>query len=327
MSLALPLTSHLQDVIELRQRYWVPRNAQAAPTTLAQVHQAGVPRAPPKAGDPSHFGKINKSSQPATFGPTSIFSKKDVKGCDTPTNSLPRTASSSNMFSMPSGNFAEPVDESVHPTRTTSRSPTRKNGVDFAQGGLIEVSGGRKKVNLLPRIFPVEAVEKVEEENGTHSDSEIDSPVPGPSMTEDEVKTKIAEDAKELWNVRNLNDAESYFVALPSEHRHLLVNELVTKALESKEDDVKLVSDVFSRVAESSACSPSSFEEGFAPSLEFLDDIAIDSPQAYIVTARLLCASRLSHKAVDSLAGNINTDGNPSVPPRHRLLQQYHQLA
>jgi translation initiation factor 4G len=288
---------------------------------------SGAPRAPPKAGDLSHFGKINKTSQPATFGPTSIFSKKDVKGRDTPTNSLSRTASSSNMFSMLSGNSTEPVVETVQPTRTTSRPPSRKNSVDFTQGGLTEVSGGRKKLNLLPRTVPVEEVDKVEEENGTHSDSEIDSPAPGPSMTEDEAKTKIAEDATELWHVRNLHDAESYFVALPSEHRHLLVNELVTKALESKEDDVKLVSDVFSRVAESSTCSASSFEEGFAPSLEFLDDVAIDSPQAYAFTARLLRASGLSRKAIDLLAGKINADGNPSVPPRDRLLQQYDQLA
>ena len=28
----------VQDVIELRERKWVPRNAVAAPTTIAQVH-------------------------------------------------------------------------------------------------------------------------------------------------------------------------------------------------------------------------------------------------------------------------------------------------
>lgn len=29
-----------QDVIELRERKWVPRNAVAAPTTIAQVHES-----------------------------------------------------------------------------------------------------------------------------------------------------------------------------------------------------------------------------------------------------------------------------------------------
>jgi hypothetical protein len=29
-----------QDVIELRERRWIPRNAVAAPTTIAQVHEA-----------------------------------------------------------------------------------------------------------------------------------------------------------------------------------------------------------------------------------------------------------------------------------------------
>ena len=48
-----------------------------------------------KAGDLSNFGKISKGA-PTTFGPGSVFAgKKDAKR-----ESLSRTSSSSNMFSM-----------------------------------------------------------------------------------------------------------------------------------------------------------------------------------------------------------------------------------
>jgi translation initiation factor 4G len=59
----------------------------------------GPPRPPPKAGDLSKFGQISKSS-PMTFGPSSVFAgKKEGKR-----ESLSRTSSSSNMFSMLSQN-------------------------------------------------------------------------------------------------------------------------------------------------------------------------------------------------------------------------------
>jgi translation initiation factor 4G len=51
---------------------------------------------PGKAGDLSNFGKISKG-QPMTFGPGSVFAgkKNEIKK-----ESISRTASSSNMFSM-----------------------------------------------------------------------------------------------------------------------------------------------------------------------------------------------------------------------------------
>ena len=71
---------------------------------------AGTPRskspascnATPKAGDQSNFCKINKSV-PMTFGPSSVFAgKRESKGGRQ--ESLTRTTSSPNMFSMLSQN-------------------------------------------------------------------------------------------------------------------------------------------------------------------------------------------------------------------------------
>jgi translation initiation factor 4G len=58
---------------------------------------SSAPRPPPKAGDLSNFGKISKT-QPMTFGLSSVFAGK--KGAENKRESISRTSSSSNMFSM-----------------------------------------------------------------------------------------------------------------------------------------------------------------------------------------------------------------------------------
>lgn len=69
---------------------------------------SGPPRPPPKAGDLSNFGKISKT-QPMTFGPSSVFAGK--KGAESKRESISRTNSSSNMFSMLSSQGAEAGDK------------------------------------------------------------------------------------------------------------------------------------------------------------------------------------------------------------------------
>jgi translation initiation factor 4G len=90
------MASLLHDVIDLRERKWIPRNAVAAPTTVHEVavkemqaqetdvymrQNASIssldapPRQQPKAGGLSHFGKISKAT-PVSFGPASVFSGK-----------------------------------------------------------------------------------------------------------------------------------------------------------------------------------------------------------------------------------------------------------
>jgi translation initiation factor 4G len=63
---------------------------------------------------------------------------------------------------------------------------------------------------------------------------------------------------------------------------------MVSKAIESKEADGKLVADAFARAAEKKLCSISAFEEGFLPVAELLDDIAIDAPKAFQIMATMM---------------------------------------
>ena len=107
-------------------------------------------------------------------------------------------------------------------------------------------------------------------------------------MSEAEANKKIAEDIKEFFSVRNIDESEEYFSKLPSEHHHRLVDKIVSKAIESKEADGKLVADAFARAVEKNLCSISAFEEGFLPVAELLDDIAIDAPKAFQIMATMM---------------------------------------
>lgn len=81
--------------------------AQVGPDGWA-VAGNGPPRPPPKAGDLSKFGQISKPSSTMTFGPGSVFAgKKESKR-----ESLSRTSSNSNMFSMLSQNAESAADAS-----------------------------------------------------------------------------------------------------------------------------------------------------------------------------------------------------------------------
>jgi translation initiation factor 4G len=99
-------------------------------------------------------------------------------------------------------------------------------------------------------------------------------------MTEEEATKKIGEDSKEFFAVRNLEEADVYFSALPAVHHHRLVEKLVSTAVESKETNAQLVADFFAQVVSKEQCSVEAFEEGFGPLVEILEDIAIDAPKA-----------------------------------------------
>jgi translation initiation factor 4G len=259
------------------------------------VAGSGAPaRQPPKAGDLSQFGKINKAT-PISFGPGSIFTGKkgtDPKNRDPPMSRTPST--SSNMFSM-----LQNPDAVVEPsTSKSSRPPSRKPSVDLASGAPSDPVPQRPKLRLLPRSLPVGEESRVSTPAVSESGSEDEGAEPTSSlapatMSEDESKAKIEEDLKEFFGIRMLDEGESYFSNLPPEHRHLLVDALVMRSIDMKEPDVVLVSDLFLRVREKELCSPTVFEEGLNGLAELLDDLAVDIPKAWTYFAILLKGSGL----------------------------------
>ncbi|KAI0653525.1 hypothetical protein C8Q70DRAFT_1110231 [Cubamyces menziesii] len=337
----------LLDVIELRERKWIPRNQSAAPTTIAALREqiekekmaqekeamnrtlsmsrggsrrgadrgeqqvgpdgwavaGGGATRPAKAGDLSQFGKIAKST-PMTFGPSSVFQKDKSKSRE---STLSRQGSS-NMFSMLSAN---PEIAAEVTSAKSSRPPSRKSSIDLGPGGAPEAPPQRKRLQLLPRSVPLEdKAGSTPAASTAGSDDEQDETSSGATMSVEEAKTRIEEDSKEFFSIRDLNEADEYFRKLPAEHRHLLIDKLVTKAVESKEADAQLVADLFDRAHSKNLCSPATFEEGFAPTAEIIDDIAIDAPKALNLFAIMMKGAhlhedeerraRLTSKSMDS---------------------------
>ncbi|KAJ7798649.1 ARM repeat-containing protein [Mycena olivaceomarginata] len=263
----------LQDVIELRERKWVPRTQVAGPTIIAAVHEAAgketyqrtphwrsggrdLPRPPPKAGELSNFGKIGSNSKglPMTFGPSSVFSgKKDNKR-----ESIARGSSSSNMFSMLS-----------HAAVDTSSRPTPESAA--------AAPAQRRRLILVPRTKPAEEGTAVTEASLPVSGSENEA---APAMSSEDADKKIAEDSKEFFAVRNLDEAEFYFSVLPTVYHSRLIAKLVGTGVEGREAHALLVADFIARIVSKDICSVDAIEEGFGPLAEILEDIAIDAPKA-----------------------------------------------
>ena len=252
-------------------------------------------RVPPKAGDLTNFGKISKTNS-MTFGPTGVFAKDKGKRDSA---SLSR---GSNMFSKLMEN---PELAAEAATATSSRPPSRKPSVDLGSAGAPDALPQRRKLNLLPRSIP----KPDETRSSTPAPSDVghsdDEDSAAPSMSEEEAKNRVKEDSKEFFSIRDLDEAEVYFTKLPSQHRWLLVDKLVTSAIESKEADAQLVGDFFSRAVSKNLCSPDHLEKGFMPTAEILDDIAIDAPKAFSLMAIMMKGAQLDEERRTQLASKL----------------------
>ncbi|KAJ3737527.1 hypothetical protein DFJ43DRAFT_1148650 [Lentinula guzmanii] len=332
----------LQDVIELRERKWQSRNAVAAPTTIAKIHEAaakekatadkeaytrqismsrGGSRRGGERNDhqasadgwtvsgstprpPAKVGDLSRFGQISKGAPMTFGPSSVFAGKkESKRESLSRTNSNANMFQM-----LQNVEAAEVATKT-SRPPSRKPSVDLGQGGAPEPAPQRKRLNLLPRTKPVDQDSTTQQESGSDSEDEaVDEPEQ--EISEEEVTKKISEDVKEFFGVRNIDEAEVYFEKLPSHHHHSLVDKLITHATESKEADARLVGDLFQRVTSKKLCSPSAFEEGFLGIAEFLDDIAIDAPKATDLLAIMIKGADLSEEQRTNIASKSAENGD-----------------
>ncbi|KAF7315030.1 MI domain-containing protein [Mycena indigotica] len=320
----------LQDVIELRDRKWAARSTQmAAPTTIQGVHEAAAkeaakaetyqrtismsrgglrcsaergdfqgpwhdswtnvqssgsgPRPPPKAGDLSQIGKMGSSSKACLPGPSSVFSgRKDGRRESLSRTSSNSNMSSSNMFSMLSQTESSPESKAPEPTQ-------------------------RKRLIPAPRSKPTEesaATPAGSDESESESEGEVAA-----EMSDEAADRKVAEDSKEFFAIRNLDEAEAYFSALPPAHHPRLVEKLAGSALEAKESDAQLVADLFGRVSSKELCSAEAFEEGLAPLAEILEDIAIDAPKApnyFALIMKLVTFDDERQKRVAEKTGDVD---------------------
>jgi translation initiation factor 4G len=76
----------------------------------------------------------------------------------------------------------------------------------------------------------------------------------------------------------------------------------VLSAIESREDDAKLVSQFFALAVTKELCSAASFEQGLLPVAEVIDDIAIDAPKALQLLAIMVKGAELDQERLSNLA-------------------------
>ncbi|KAG1778189.1 armadillo-type protein [Suillus placidus] len=232
----------LQDIIELRDRKWVSRNAAAAPTTIAAVYeltvkeraaesfnrQISMSRNGSRRGDnqnkehgPDGWAVTGSSSVPRAppkAGDLSQFSKiskgpamamvmgpSDVFAASK-RETLSRTYSSSNMFRMLSQNPELTAEASTKPSRSSNWKPS----VDLSHDGVPEPAVQHKKLQLLPR-----SVFNADESMITPLEDERESaPI---AMSEADVKKEIDRHVRAFFAVRNLEEADVYVTGLPHE--------------------------------------------------------------------------------------------------------------
>ncbi|KAJ1305948.1 hypothetical protein OPQ81_010665 [Rhizoctonia solani] len=340
----------LLDVIELRARHWQTRSALPRPPPTQQDSSrddsgrhgvsrggsrrgeprgnatepdgwnvaggAGTSRPAARAGDLSQFGKISKPNV-IQFGPSSVFSKKDANKRD---SSIGR-AGGANMFSALSTGAAD------GPPLPVERTPSsRKPSVDLGPGGSPATTGTgeRKRINLLPRTKPTDADGEAEKEEKKEEEKEDATPV---AMTEEEAQTKVGEDVKEYLAVENVDEAIMALKALPSEHRHLFVDKLISASMDGGNKVVVLVEKLFAAAHSQSVISSAGFERGMTPTVEMADDLSIDVPKTYEWLARMIHAAGLDRARTEELAGKISVFGEPPVPPRELLIKEFEKVS
>lgn len=203
----------------------------------------------------------------------------------------------------------------------------RRPSTDFDQLNAVADSGsvGRRKLQLLPRTVGVPVASVAEPAEDFPLEVTVEEPEPLPSMSESQARARVEEDIKELFQIHDLTEGVKYFESLPGEYRYLLVDKLVSK-VDAKGSDVSFIEKLFARVVDAGACDEQTFERGFAPTMEFLDDISVDVPTAYAIVARLLLAAKLSHGAIGRLADSITHEGDRVVGPSENLWKHYRRL-
>ncbi|KAJ7072703.1 armadillo-type protein [Mycena amicta] len=259
----------LQDVIELRDRKWATRsNQMAAPSTIAAVHEAAAKEQAAKMAKDSYQRTISMSQGGSRHGADQgEFQGPEPDGWTSVAGSgngphPPPKASNFGKFGS-SSKAGLPMD--LRPSSVFSRSKESKREAVSRTSLVSNLSNSTNMLSTLSTgivLQPRSKREVIVE------------------MSVEAADRKIAQDLMEFFAIRNIDEAEAYFSALPPTHHARLVDKLVSTAIEAKEGGAQLVADLFSRAASKELCSVEAFEEGFLPSAEILDDVAIDAPKA-----------------------------------------------
>lgn len=264
---------------------------------------APAPRNAGKVGDLKNFGQIEKPAarQPASFGPSGVFSKKKNQA-ETPPMS--RTPSSANMFSL---------------LGQDSGNATGDNAGDKTDDG--EPAPQRKRLVLQKRSVPLPDDEGADKDGD--DDDEASAKDDKPKIDEAEAKRLIKTRVDEFYNVRDYENAVDQFKELPAVYHKLHLDKLVSHAIDAKKVDLEATVKLFGLLAKNSIVTKEAFVSGFEGTNEFIDDLVTDVPNAYPVFASLLVAAKLDKADVEALGDKIDLGGEPSYSPKEKLVGEF----
>ncbi|EJD40409.1 hypothetical protein AURDEDRAFT_115891 [Auricularia subglabra TFB-10046 SS5] len=334
----------LQDVIELRERKWIPRNATAAPTTLSAVHdQAAKGRTATEKETASRMSTMSRGSLGRGDNRSDYGSHTGADGWSPPASRAPaseagdlsqfgKTSNSASGVVSPgptsvfAGKKGEKDELTASSTRrnpfaaltqnpgenaaeasTLSHSPG--TSVDFSQSGP-RGAGSSRELLLGPCWEP-------------HMDFNAGLKV----LSEAQIKKQIEEDTDEFFVFRRLDGSDQYFDSLLEGQRHRLVQAIFNRALEGKDAEATLAGTLFALVLDKGKVTLDTLEMGFSGTIEFLDDVAVDAPAAYTLAAKMLHLSKFDQARVQRLAEQIAAYVDPVFAPQDRLLDAFYDLS
>lgn len=353
----------LLDVLELRERKWVTRNVQIAPTTIAAVHEqaakdqvkAQQEQSSRTAGrDPMSRGGSRRgeartsgySMQPGADGWTSVvqprpttaagdltkFGKIDKTGTTTlgPASVFSRKDVKGRENSVPrptstSNMFAMLNSEVIGEPPVAGKSSRPPSRKPSADFTQTGIPEAASQRKKLA-LLPRSLPRPGEDTKVLEEEVARSGDEAEPSLPPEKAKAKIGEDLKEFWALKNFDEADLYISSFEPSYRSQFIDQLIASTLERKDSEAYMAGELLTRWANNDLCPPSVMEEGFISQLEYIDDVAIDVPAAYGLVAILLKGSSLPRSSVEKLAGKIVVEGDPVLHPRDKLLKEYDSL-
>lgn len=354
----------LQDVIELRQSNWKPRHNNAAPKTIAQIHedaakakrQAELESSRMQMGGSMSRGGSRRGQQREQYGadgfitvgnqPAPPVHQSKAGNLSAFGKGIDRSGSHRPLSVGPQSVFARKNQKSDDGSNPPSRTASSQNifsllsgagdGSDVVQTEEAAAPSGRPKLNLAKRTKPLPGSDENEKdgedagkeeadvEDEDDEDEDEDGQAEETELSEEDAKRKIDNDIKEFLEVKDISEGELAMQGLPSSSRSQFINKIVEVVLNRKEDEVKLVGKLFEKAHQSGLLDDTMVETGLKDHVEYLDDISIDVPSAYSFMAILLVSSGLSKDKIESLASTIQGEG--LKPPKDRLMAKVEEL-
>ncbi|KAG1830163.1 hypothetical protein EV424DRAFT_316381 [Suillus variegatus] len=205
----------LQDVIELRDRIWMNRDA--APVTIAAVHWMAA----------KQIAAAEERKRSMSSRGSSDYTQEDPDSWAVAGESVPQVlpqvgdlspfGNITNMTSSSDISEAGTKDSRREGLSQTTPSSDRKLSIELGHASVPEPAVQRRRLQLLPR-----SVHTTEENATTPSEEEPESaPM---AMSETDVKKKIDEEVKKFFAVHNLQEVEVYSTNLPHELSFRLVD-------------------------------------------------------------------------------------------------------